>query len=311
MTITFEPLNESHFPFMLRWLEAPHVKKWWDRDTVYTPELIQEKFGPKVAGFKPVKGVNKPILSYIICTDQIPIGYIQLYNAHDFPRSIPLVGLPQNLGGLDVLIGEERCLGQTIGTQAIAKFLGAYGSSYTHIFVDPDLKNIAAIKAYGNAGFETIFIQPDLDEVWMIKPMKKEPALPQIGVGVLIFNTNNQILLGKRIGSHGASTWAPPGGHLELGETFEECASRETFEETGLRIDKFTFMAVTNDTFKETGKHYVSIFMRAEFPVDQEVQNLESHKIELWDWHSLHALPSPLFIPMENLLTGKSYGESM
>ena len=64
----------------------------------------------------------------------------------------------------------------------------------------------------------------------------KEKNKPRVGLGVLIFNSKNQILLGKRIGSHGESTWAPPGGHLEFGESFEACATREAFEETGLKI---------------------------------------------------------------------------
>ena len=54
---------------------------------------------------------------------------------------------------------------------------------------------------------------------------------PLVGLGVLIFNEHNQILLGKRIASHGHSSWGPPGGHLEFGESFEECAAREIEEE--------------------------------------------------------------------------------
>ena len=45
MTITFEPLNESHFPLLLKWLETPQVKKWWDQDVTYTMGLVKEKFG--------------------------------------------------------------------------------------------------------------------------------------------------------------------------------------------------------------------------------------------------------------------------
>ncbi|NBO24779.1 MAG: aminoglycoside adenylyltransferase, partial [Chlamydiae bacterium] len=30
MKITFAPLAESHFSLLLKWLESPHVKKWWD-----------------------------------------------------------------------------------------------------------------------------------------------------------------------------------------------------------------------------------------------------------------------------------------
>jgi aminoglycoside 6'-N-acetyltransferase len=44
MTITFEPLHESHFPLLLKWLEAPHVKKWWDQDVTYTMDLVREKY---------------------------------------------------------------------------------------------------------------------------------------------------------------------------------------------------------------------------------------------------------------------------
>jgi aminoglycoside 6'-N-acetyltransferase len=44
MIITFKPLNESHFPLLLKWLEAHHVKAWWDKDVIYTMELVKEKF---------------------------------------------------------------------------------------------------------------------------------------------------------------------------------------------------------------------------------------------------------------------------
>ncbi len=40
MTIIFEPLHESHFSLLLKWLETGYVKKWWDQDTEYTPDLV-------------------------------------------------------------------------------------------------------------------------------------------------------------------------------------------------------------------------------------------------------------------------------
>jgi len=42
MIITFKPLQETHFPLLLKWLETPHVKQWWDEDVVWTLELIKE-----------------------------------------------------------------------------------------------------------------------------------------------------------------------------------------------------------------------------------------------------------------------------
>ena len=58
---------------------------------------------------------------------------------------------------------------------------------------------------------------------------------PQVGVGVLILR-DGKVLLGRRKGSHGAGCWSAPGGHLEFGETLEDCAAREVLEETGLKI---------------------------------------------------------------------------
>src|SRR3990167_9232122 len=87
---------------------------------------------------------------------------------------------------------------------------------------------------------------------------------PFIGLGVLLFDEHKNLLLGKRKASHGESTWCPPGGHVEFGESFEYCAMRETLEETGLVINNPQFFCITNDLFHTEQKHYVSVFMKAE-----------------------------------------------
>lgn len=51
----------------------------------------------------------------------------------------------------------------------------------------------------------------------------KSPAAPEtdrrinriIGVAALIYNDDGQVIVGKRMGSHGAGTWALPGGHID------------------------------------------------------------------------------------------------
>lgn len=100
-----------------------------------------------------------------------------------------------------------------------------------------------------------------------------------------------QVFAGLRRNSHGDGTLALPGGHLEMYETWEECARREVLEETGLAIRNLRFGHVTNDPMEDQGKHYVTIFMMGECVCqDTRPQNLEPHKCHGWDsygWEEL------------------------
>ena len=124
----------------------------------------------------------------------------------------------------------------------------------------------------------------------------------QVRVGVaIIIRRDGAILLGERIGSHGANTWATPGGHLELGESIEDCAKREVLEETGLIVDSIEKFTFTNDIFEKEGKHYVTLFVVAS-SVNGEPQVTEPDKCKQWKWCRLDNLPEPLFLPLINLL---------
>ena len=68
----------------------------------------------------------------------------------------------------------------------------------------------------------------------------------KVGIGVVIVNNDGKILIGKRRGSH-AQYYSIPGGHLELGETFEEAAIKEIKEETDLDIIDPKVFCVTNN----------------------------------------------------------------
>lgn len=118
---------------------------------------------------------------------------------------------------------------------------------------------------------------------------------PQVGIGVIIQNANNEILVGKRKGSH-APFYSIPGGHLEHGETFEAAAIKEVFEETGLQIKNPKVFGVTNNlrTYKSENKHYISVNLFVnEFEGTLEVK--EPDKCEAWAWYNLSAIPKPQF----------------
>ena len=50
--------------------------------------------------------------------------------------------------------------------------------------------------------------------------------------GVVIDETEQVLVIQRRDNGH----WEPPGGVLELGETFEQGVQREVFEETGVQV---------------------------------------------------------------------------
>jgi len=124
----------------------------------------------------------------------------------------------------------------------------------------------------------------------------------KVGVGVYIVR-DGKVLFGKRKGAHAASTWAVPGGHLEFGESWEECAYREVAEEAGIEINNVRYGFVTNDIFKADNKHYITIAMVADY-VSGEAKVLEPEKCEGWDWFSWESLPSPLMITTQNAIKG-------
>ena len=123
---------------------------------------------------------------------------------------------------------------------------------------------------------------------------------PKVGIGVMVIK-DGKMLLGKRKNAHGEGTWSYPGGHLEFGESWEACSKREVLEETGIQIKNLRFGMVTNDVFEKEHKHYITIFIVADFDAG-DLKLMEPHKCEQWDWFEWGQFPEPLFLPIINQL---------
>ena len=131
------------------------------------------------------------------------------------------------------------------------------------------------------------------------------PQPPQVGIGVLI-TKDDQVLLMKRKSAHGDGTWSPPGGHLEYGELLEACALRASQEEIDVLITEITFLAITNDIFEASERHDVTIWLAGRY-VSGTPTIHAAHEMSDSGWFSWDALPEPLFLPFEYLLTGRCY----
>ena len=122
---------------------------------------------------------------------------------------------------------------------------------------------------------------------------------PKVGLGVIVIR-DGKVLLAQRTEDHGQGTWCFPGGHLELGESWEDCAYRETAEESGIKIKNVYFATATNDIFDDH-KHYITIYMMADHDAG-EPSNVQVEEVMNWGWFAWDDLPQPLFKSLENLI---------
>ena len=124
----------------------------------------------------------------------------------------------------------------------------------------------------------------------------------------MIFVRNGEVFLAKRQGSHGEDTWASAGGHLEAGESLEECARREALEELGLTVGDLRFLCLSNIIAYD--KHYVDVEFLGEIG-EQEPRLAEPDGFAQSGWFPLDNLPDELFqavwYALDSLRTGRRY----
>lgn len=70
---------------------------------------------------------------------------------------------------------------------------------------------------------------------------------------LVMIHDGPKILLGKKKRGLGASRWNGFGGKVEEGESIEDCARRELFEECGVKVSELYKIGINN--FSWTGKN--------------------------------------------------------
>lgn len=86
---------------------------------------------------------------------------------------------------------------------------------------------------------------------------------PVLTVDSVIEYPDGSIILIRRGKEPYLGKWALPGGRVELGETVEDAATREAFEETGLRIKLTRLVGVYSDPKRDPRRHTVSVVFQA------------------------------------------------
>ena len=93
------------------------------------------------------------------------------------------------------------------------------------------------------------------------------PKRPVPGVGAIVFR-DREVLLVKRGAEPNKGKWSLPGGVLEVGETVEAAAVRETLEETGVTVQAervFNVLDFIDFEGERVHWHYVLIDLLCEY----------------------------------------------
>ena len=93
--------------------------------------------------------------------------------------------------------------------------------------------------------------------------------MPHVGVGVVVLNADNEVLLIRRGQAPNKGLWTIPGGRQEAGETLVETAHREILEETGVTISKPVLVDVVDlirhDQHGNLIRHYTLVDYAARY----------------------------------------------
>ncbi len=85
-----------------------------------------------------------------------------------------------------------------------------------------------------------------------------KPQTPSLTVDILILFENRLVLV-KRKNPPYQGKFALPGGFVDIGESTENAAARESFEETGLSVEIIKLVGVYSDPQRDPRGHTVSV----------------------------------------------------
>ncbi|EES91158.1 NUDIX domain-containing protein [Clostridium botulinum] len=131
--------------------------------------------------------------------------------------------------------------------------------------------------------------------------MKQGKDYIGVGVGAVIFNEKNEILLLLRNKSPEKGHWSIPGGKVEMFETIEEAIIREVKEETDIDIEIVRILTVTNHIISQEKEHWVAPTFLAKI-IKGQAKNIEFQKHKDIGWFSIEELPDNITITTKNAI---------
>ena len=109
------------------------------------------------------------------------------------------------------------------------------------------------------------------------------PPTHTIGVGAIVINDNNEILLVRDRISSNHSIYKLPGGMVEHANKLSDAVEREVYEETGIEAKLIKLVSVLNSHPYRFNKSNMYIVFQLK-PFSSEINIIDTHEIELALW---------------------------
>ncbi|MBV6658566.1 MAG: GNAT family N-acetyltransferase [Devosiaceae bacterium] len=167
--IRFAPISEADTPLLRQWLSTPASREWWG-EPEHEIGLI---FGGEASGESRGFIASAP--------DMGPFAYIQCWATDKVPdeaaQKEPWVR-QQAAGtlGVDITIGNPTLLGKGLGSRTVRAFCDMlFAEGAPRLIIDPDERNVRAVRAYEKAGFRRFDTYTDPDDGSVTVLMERYP----------------------------------------------------------------------------------------------------------------------------------------
>jgi 8-oxo-dGTP diphosphatase len=133
------------------------------------------------------------------------------------------------------------------------------------------------------------------------KGEQMQTTYPQVGVGALIVDDANRVLLMLRNKAPEANHWSIAGGRVEFMEPLERAIVREVKEELGVDVVVEELLCVTNHILADECVHWVAPAFLVRV-IEGKITNREPSTTQQIQFFPLDALPSNLSLTARNAI---------
>ena len=141
-------------------------------------------------------------------------------------------------------------------------------------------------------------------------PEKPTPIIEVSAGGFVVSKSDSSLVaLMARFNRGGKLEWCIPKGHLEPGETSEQAAQREVFEETGLKADISKYLGEVNYTFNQKGRNVskvVHVYLMSHVSGELSMEHDPNHEASELAWVKLDELINRLSHSSEKRIAQKA-----